>query len=81
MKNKSFKKFFPVLILQGILCLSACVRTSSDLICPTLPALPPFPIAGPKVAAELEKAGDLPATWEWLGRVYQLKVVSDSMLK
>lgn len=36
---------------------------------------PEYPIAGPKVALELEKAtySEFPNTWEWLGRINKLK--------
>lgn len=47
-------------------CLSSCTPVSSDY-CPV------YPVAGEKVAAELEQAGDLPATWEWIGRIDKLR--------
>lgn len=53
-------------ILSIILCLSSCTSVSSDY-CPV------YPVAGEKVAAELEQAGDLPATWEWFGRIDKLR--------
>lgn len=34
---------------------------------------PNFPIAGYKVAKELEQTGDFPHTWEWIARLYKLK--------
>lgn len=34
---------------------------------------PVYPVAGEKVAKELESAGDLPNTWEWIGRVDKLR--------
>lgn len=46
--------------------LSSCAQVSSDY-CPV------YPVAGEKVAAELEQAGDLPATWEWIGRIDKLR--------
>lgn len=54
------------LMLVGILCLSSCVATNYN-ICPT------FPVGGKVVADELEKAGDLPNTWEWIGRLDKLR--------
>ena len=32
-----------------------------------------YPIAGEKVAQELEKAGEIPNTWEWIGRIDKLR--------
>ena len=32
-----------------------------------------YPIAGEKVARELEKAGEIPNTWEWIGRIDKLR--------
>lgn len=59
-----------IFILAGVLlvqsCLSSCTTTSYNN-CPT------WPIAGEKVAKELEKAGELPNTWEWIGRLDKLK--------
>ena len=47
--------------------------------------VPPWPVAGPRVADELERycsAEDCPATWEWLGRVdvfkRQLDIATES---
>lgn len=34
---------------------------------------PSYPIAGEKVAKELEQAGNLPNTWEWIGRINKLR--------
>lgn len=39
------------------------------------PVYPPFPLAGKQVADELEKAGHLPHTFEWIGRLYKLKQI------
>ena len=47
-------------------CLSSCTSVSSDY-CPV------YPVAGVAVAEELEQAGDLPATWEWIGRIDKLR--------
>ena len=56
-----------VLILTVILLLSSCVRANCD--CPI------YPVAGPKVAEELEKASyeDFPNTWEWISRIDKLR--------
>ena len=53
-------------LLSIILCLSSCAPVSSDY-CPV------YPVAGVAVAEELEQAGDLPATWEWIGRIDKLR--------
>lgn len=53
-----------VLLVQS--CLSSCT-TANYNNCPT------WPIAGEKVANELETAGELPNTWEWIGRVNKLR--------
>lgn len=53
-------------MLLGLLCLSSC-KTTNFSYCPT------FPIGGKEVAKELESAGDLPNTWEWIARLYKLK--------
>jgi hypothetical protein len=47
--------------------LFACSTTNYNHYCPV------YPIAGDKVAKELESAGDLPDTWEWIGRINKLK--------
>ena len=49
-----------------MICLSSCAQVSSDY-CPV------YPVAGVAVAEELEQAGDLPATWEWIGRIDKLR--------
>lgn len=46
--------------------LNSCTTTCYNS-CPT------YPVAGEKVAKELESAGDLPYTWEWIGRVNKLR--------
>ena len=50
--------------------LSSCARINCN--CPNLPV---YPIAGEKVAKELEKASieDFPNTWEWIGRIDKLR--------
>lgn len=49
-------------------CLSSCTTVSYNN-CPV------YPVAGKKVAAELEKASysEFPNTWEWIGRVNKLR--------
>lgn len=49
-------------------CLSSCNTTVYNY-CPM------YPIAGPKVAQELEQisAQAYPYTWEWLGRINKLR--------
>ena len=61
-------KFILVLMPVEILCLASCVRTSYNH-CPT------YPIAGAKVAAELEQHDyhSHKNTWEWLGRIDKLR--------
>lgn len=56
------------LIWSVVLCLSSCAVDNSD-ICPT------FPLAGSRVAEELEQAEykDFKNTWEWIGRLEKLK--------
>lgn len=51
----------------SFLFLVACSTTKYENYCPT------YPIAGEKVAKELEQAGDLSNTWEWIGRINKLK--------
>lgn len=65
---KKRKQLFTVsLMLSALNCLFSCAPVSFEHICPV------YPIAGEKVAVELEKAGDLPATWEWIGRLNKLR--------
>lgn len=49
-------------------CLSSC-NTTDYSSCPT------YPLAGVKVAQELEQVSvqDYPNTWEWLGRINKLR--------
>ena len=56
------------LILSVMLCLSSCAADNSEL-CPV------FPLAGSKVATELEQAEyeKFKNTWEWIGRLEKLK--------
>ena len=60
------RAFILSLTLLAQFFLSSCV-TANYNNCPT------FPIGGAKVADELEKAGELPNTWEWIARLYKLK--------
>lgn len=57
-----------VLMPAAALCLSSCAKEIYDF-CPV------YPIAGDKVAAELEKLSfeQAPAFWEWLGRIDKLR--------
>ena len=50
-----------------LICLSSCAKESYESVCPV------YPIAGPKVAEELEHADALSATWEWIGRLDKLR--------
>lgn len=63
---KRSRTFILSLILTASLCLTSCMQTSYDF-CPV------YPIAGEKVAKELENAGDIPNTWEWMGRINKLR--------
>ena len=55
-------------MLTATACSTKCERVNYSF-CPT------YPIAGEKVAAELEKLSyeQAPAFWEWLGRVDKLR--------
>ncbi len=57
-------------MLNALSCLSSC----APAVCEPLD-LPPFPYAGPKVAAELATlgAGEYPYLWEWIGRLNKLR--------
>ena len=55
-----------------MLCLSSCMKEPCE--CAKL-SYPVFPIAGKKVAQELEKQGDMPHTFEWIARLYKLKQI------
>ncbi len=66
MWKKSGRKYIRGLMLPGLLCLSSCVPVNYS-------GCPVYPVAGAKVAAELEQAGELPATWEWIGRIDKLR--------
>ncbi len=60
------RRFTLSLMLAVMLCLSSCTTTSFNY-CPA------FPVGGKAVALELEKAGELPNTWEWIGRLDKLR--------
>lgn len=62
--EKLLRKLF---LWVSFLFLSSCVSINNDGYCPA------YPIAGEKVAKELESAGDLPNTWEWIGRINKLR--------
>lgn len=51
----------------SFLFLLSCTTTNYDTFCPV------YPTAGEKVAKELENAGDLPHTWEWIARINKLR--------
>lgn len=53
-------------MLLSLSCLSSCVADNYN-ICPV------YPVAGPKVAAEIEKLNNAPAFWEWLARINKLR--------
>lgn len=57
-----------VLMLSAQSFLSSCTAESYDYC-------PEYPVAGPAVAAELEKIPpqELKASWEWIGRVNKLR--------
>ena len=56
------------LMLTAPLCLLSCATANCN-------SCPVYPVAGPKVAAELEQAAyqNFPHTWEWLGRIDKLR--------
>ena len=65
MSNLKKTKFYLVLTLLSLSCLSSCA-TANYNTCPT------YPIAGPKVADEISSLeGD--AFWEWLARINKLR--------
>lgn len=68
MFQKGSPKFRLGLMLIVMNCLSSCMRVNSDY-CPV------YPVAGEKVARELEKAScsEFPNTWEWIGRIDKLR--------
>ena len=50
-------------------CLNGCAQVDYSLSCPV------YPVAGEKVATELEIASysEFPNTWEWIGRIDKLR--------
>lgn len=58
-----------VLMPAAMICLSSCAPVGYS------PGCPVYPVAGEKVAAELEKANysEFPNTWEWIGRIDKLR--------
>lgn len=58
----------PALMPIALLYLPSCTVTGYS-------RCPAYPLAGEKVAAELEHASyqDYPYTWEWLGRIDKLR--------
>ena len=60
-------KFWLSLMLRSLSCLSSCAADNYD-ICPT------YPVAGPKVAAEISRLNNAPAFWEWLARINKLRL-------
>ena len=66
---KSKNRIFILVLMPIVLsCLSSCATTNYNLC-------PQYPVAGEKVASELEQipAQNLEATWEWLGRINKLR--------
>lgn len=66
---KSKNRIFILVLMPIVLsCLSSCAATNYNLC-------PQYPVAGEKVASELEQipAQNLEATWEWLGRINKLR--------
>lgn len=56
--------------------LSGCAGAGFEAAAPSsAAACPPWPVAGPAVAAELERLSeaDYPATWAWIDRVAVLR--------
>ena len=56
-------------MLVAMIYLNSCVRTNYNFTCPV------YPIAGKKVALELESISynQAPSFWEWLGRIDKLR--------
>ena len=68
MFRRNIAKSHQCLILSVMLCLSSCAADNSEF-CPA------FPLAGRRVAEELQQAGykEFKNTWEWIGRLEKLK--------
>ena len=62
-------RFTLALMPAAMICLSSCVPAGYS------PGCPVYPVAGEKVAAELEKISyeQAPNFWEWLGRIDKLR--------
>lgn len=67
MLKRNERRFTASLLLVGLSCLTGCGQVNCNCVCPV------WPVGGATVADELEKAGDLPATWEWIGRLDKLR--------
>ena len=66
---KRRRRRFTLALMPAVMsCLSSCVQANYD-------SCPVYPVAGEKVAAELEKIGydRAPNFWEWLGRIDKLR--------
>lgn len=68
MLKEKKQRFTLSLMLVVLSCLSSCATANYDY-CPV------YPVAGEKVAAELEEASysEFPNTWEWIGRINKLR--------
>lgn len=62
-------RFTLALMPAAMICLSSCAPVGYS------PGCPVYPVAGEKVAAELEKISydQAPNFWEWLGRIDKLR--------
>lgn len=60
-----------VLVATATISLAACATAASEPAPRAVAACPPYPVAGPAVADELERlpASQVPALWEWFGRL------------
>ena len=68
MLKRRRRRFTLALMPVAMICLSSCVQANYD-------SCPVYPVAGEKVAAELENASysEFPNTWEWIGRIDKLR--------
>ena len=69
MLKRKKRRFTLALMPAALICLSSCVPVGYSSGCPI------YPVAGEKVAAELEKISyeQAPNFWEWLGRIDKLR--------
>lgn len=69
MLKRKKRRFTLALMPAALICLSSCVPVGYSSGCPI------YPVAGEKVAAELENANysEFPNTWEWIGRIDKLR--------